>query len=525
MTPQITKPENGRELDILIHQTEDSRSLPELNKTEKRKIYIGAASGNWREASSYDSEIHSYWWRIPLDDVGITALDVAVRMEQTGFVEKLVKRMEQEDMEKAFCLAAITGNVKIAEILLNKKRSLLWIRDKNDMLPIQLASSAGHIRMTEFLFEKTSEDKENKLPLPDIKKLFIFTINNNIDTVTSKLLKTESERLTVENEERVTAWEMLPQFLCKDTVGHQDVGSVCNGREKEKDTIGAQLSKAMFNAAKSGNTNILELILKHYPNFLFEVNSCKQSLLHIAILHRQRSVYKLILKNEVAKNVLTKLVDSKGNNVLHLAGEMKQAKNQSRLSTHYVLMSSEDKWFQNVEKIVPPAMKAMRNKEGLTPKELFYRRHEELHKESISGLQDVANTLLVVATIVITLGITAVILPACWAKPKDESVRLRQTKLVFGNVSLFASLALMFSALVCGCILIFEFLSSWILYFMCALGLVVLVVHLTLDYNRWIGIACSVLAYLEDAPTKQAAILWPIYKINHVFLTFAKRKA
>jgi len=211
----------------------------------------------------------------------------------------------------------------------------------------------------------------------------------------------------------------------------------------------------------------------------------------------------------------------------------------------------------------------MRNKEGLTPKELFYRRHEELHKESISGLQDVANTLLVVATIVITLGITAgmtvpvedidstrtpffskkiwytffflslafgtcscvssmffyasVILPACWAKPKDESVRLRQTKLVFGNVSLFASLALMFSALVCGCILIFEFLSSWILYFMCALGLVVLVVHLTLDYNRWIGIACSVLAYLEDAPTK-ATILWPIYKINHVFLTFAKRK-
>ena len=134
--------------------------------------------------------------------------------------------------------------------------------------------------------------------------------------------------------------------LCKDTVGHQDVGSVYNRREKEKDTISAQLSKAMFNAAKTGNTNILELILKHYPNFIFEVNSCKQSLLHIAILHRQRSVYKLILKNEVAKNVLTKLVDSKGNNVLHLAGEMKQAKNQSRLSTHYVLMSSEDKWFQ-----------------------------------------------------------------------------------------------------------------------------------------------------------------------------------
>ncbi|KAL9321077.1 hypothetical protein ACSQ67_012916 [Phaseolus vulgaris] len=384
-----------------------AHNIVKTQRSQKRKIYIGAASGNWSEASSYDSEIHSYWWRIPLTDVGITALDVAMKMEQTAFVKELVKRMEQEDMEKAFCLAAITGNVKIAEILLNKKRSLLWIRDKNDMLPIQLASSAGHIRMTEFLFEKTSKDKENKLPLPDIKKLFIFTINNNIDTVTSKLLKTESERLTVENEERVTAWEMLPQFICEDTVGHQDsVGSVYNGREKENDTFNAQLSKAMFNAAKSGNTKILKLLLKYYPDFLFEVNFCKQSLLHIAILHRQKSVYELILRKEALKNVLTKLVDSEGNNVLHLAGEMEQAEKQSKLSTQNVLMSSEEKWFKDVGKIVPRAMKTMKNNKGLTPKELFYKRHEKLHKESISELQATTNTFLVVATLVITLGIT-----------------------------------------------------------------------------------------------------------------------
>ncbi|KAK7332084.1 hypothetical protein VNO80_28831 [Phaseolus coccineus] len=591
VTPHITKPENGRELDIVVHQTEDSQSVspetsfPELNKTQKRKIYIGAASGNWSEASSY-SKTHPCWWRIPLNDVGVTALHVAMRMEHAAFVEELVKHMKQEDMEKAFCLAAITGNVKIAEILLLKNESLLLIRDQNDMLPIQLASSAGHIQMTEFLFEKTSED----IPFPDLKKLFFFAINNNIYKVTSKLLERQSKWLTVENEERLTAWEMLPQFLCEDTIGHQDsigsvcngmkkedtvghqdaVGSVCNGMEKEEDTMNAQLSKAMFNAAKSGNTNILELLLEYYPDFLFEVNSCKQSLLHIAILHRQKSVYKLILSKEAAKNVLTKLVDSDGNNVLHLAGEMEQAKKQSRLSTHHVLMSNEDKWFQDVEKIVLPAMKTMKNNEGLTPKELFYKRHEELHKESISGLQDVANTLLVVATIVITLGITAgmtvpvedidstrtpffakkiwytffflslafgtcccvssmffyasVILPECWAKPKDESVRLRQTKLVFGNVSLFSSLALMFTALVCGCILIFEFLSSWILYFICALGLVVLVVHLTLDYNRWIGIVCSVLNYLEDAPTKRTTILWPICKIIHMSSSLSQRK-
>jgi len=134
--------------------------------------------------------------------------------------------------------------------------------------------------------------------------------------------------------------------LYKDNVRDQDsVGSVCNGMEKEKDTISAQLSKAMFNAAKSGNTNILTLLLEDYPDMLFEVNSRKQSLLHIAILHRQKYIYRLILEKDVEK-VMTKLVDSKGNNVLHLAGEMKQAEKQSKLSTHHVLMNSEEKWFQ-----------------------------------------------------------------------------------------------------------------------------------------------------------------------------------
>jgi len=136
--------------------------------------------------------------------------------------------------------------------------------------------------------------------------------------------------------------------LCEETVGYQNiVDSVYNGMEKEKETINyAQLSKAMFDAAKSGNTNILELLLECHPHLLFEVNSSNQSLLHIAILHRQKSVYKLILSKRAAKNVMTKLVDSEGNNVLHLAGKMGQPKENSEFSTHHVLMSSEERWFQ-----------------------------------------------------------------------------------------------------------------------------------------------------------------------------------
>jgi len=136
--------------------------------------------------------------------------------------------------------------------------------------------------------------------------------------------------------------------LCEETIGYRNiVDSVFDAMEKQKDIIKhAQLSKAMFDAAKSGNTDILELLLEYHPDLLFEVNSSNQSLLHIAILHRQKSVYKLILSNRAAKNIMTKLVDSDLNTVLHLAGKMGQPQEKPGLSTNHVVMSSEERWFQ-----------------------------------------------------------------------------------------------------------------------------------------------------------------------------------
>ncbi|TKY71877.1 Ankyrin repeat and KH domain-containing protein mask [Spatholobus suberectus] len=518
---------------------------------------MAAASGHWSEASSY-SEIHPDWFRIPLTARGITALQVAVSMEQTSFVEKLVDFMNMQDMEicmadgnTAFSMAAISGNVRIAEILFGKNPKLLWIRGQKDMLPIQLASSAGHIPMTEFLF-KAREDLHNNLPFQDIVKLYFLTITNNIYTVALKLLDCYPKLVTAENEEGLTPLQMLAQFsLCKETIGHRDiVSSLFKGMEQEEESLNCiKLSKAMFDAAKSGNIQILEFLFKYHPDLLFEVDSREQrSFLHIAILYRQESVYRLILSKGASKNVMIRLVDFEGNNVLHLAGKL-APEERFGLSSTTVLMCSEEIWFQEVEKIVPPAMKTKRNKDGWTPKELYYWSHKELHKESISAVKAMANTLVVVATLIITLGITgAITIPIkdidsrhtpifrkktwytffflsvafgtcfcaasmfCYAsvilpsslKPKDESVRLRQTKMEIGIVSLVVSAAVMFTAAVSGSILVFDFVSNWGLYFITELGCITLVLHLTLDYFLWRHIAHSVVSFCEVALVKLA---------------------
>ncbi|KAG4384158.1 hypothetical protein AAZX31_13G208000 [Glycine max] len=517
----------------------------------KRQIYIVSASGNWNKASSY-FKIHPYWWRISLSARGITALHIAVIMEQTSFVQKLVECMDVQDLEicmadrnTAFCLAAISGNKKIAEILFGKNPRLLWIRGQKDMLPIQLASSAGHIKMTEFLFQKTEEDLHNILPFQDVVKLFFSTITNSIYTVTSKLLNRDPKLLTIKNERELTPLQMLAQFsLCKETIGHQDiVSSLFKGMQKEKKTINSvELSKAMFDAAQSGNVTILEFLFNNHPDLLFEVDSTKQrSLLHIAILYRQEYVYRLILSKGAFKNVMIQLIDSDGNNVLHLAAEF-DSKERLGLPSLPVLMCSEEKWFQEVEKIVPPAMKRMKNNDGLTPKEVYYRSHKDLHTEAASIVKNLANTLLVVAILIVTLGITgAITVPIkdldstsspffpkktwytffflsiafgtwlcassmfCYAsvilpqslQPKDESARVRQKKMVIGSVSLFVSILVMYTAAISGAIVVFDFLSNWSIYLICGFGGITFVLHIYLDYTLWYQVVKSALSFFQ----------------------------
>jgi ankyrin repeat protein len=147
---------------------------------------MAAATGDWAIASSYD-KTHPNWMSTPLTMDGDTALHIAVRMEETKFVKKLVKRANKKDMEirrsdgnTVFCLAAISGNEKIARILCEKNPELVWIKGHEEQLPIQLASSAGQLHMVKFLFQRIEQDNNINLPFQDIIKLFFLTLTNNI---------------------------------------------------------------------------------------------------------------------------------------------------------------------------------------------------------------------------------------------------------------------------------------------------------------------------------------------------------
>lgn len=215
-------------------------------------------------------------------------------------------------------------------------------------------------------------------------------------------------------------------------------------------------------------------------------------------------------------------------------------------------------------------MKTKKNKDGLTPIELFRESHKELHRESASELKALANTLIVVATLIITLGISvAITIPLndidstltpifrkktwyiiffisvgletsfCAASmlfyasailpsnmdPEDESIRLQENKVRFGSVALFISAGLMLVASIASATLIFEFLSSWSPYFTFGVGVLVFILHFTLDHALWSKyISHLVLALSKVSPVKFERLFGPISKVYKSYHPLRKRR-
>ncbi|RDX89455.1 hypothetical protein CR513_28818, partial [Mucuna pruriens] len=120
-------------------------------------------SGEWNDAKSIinkdDKAIFS------TSSTGRTVLHVAVIAGHQHIVENLVKlgkeklvKMQDNFDYTALALAAdLTGNVKIAECMVQKKggKDLLTMKTKGDEIPVLLSAARGHKQMTRYLYHRT----------------------------------------------------------------------------------------------------------------------------------------------------------------------------------------------------------------------------------------------------------------------------------------------------------------------------------------------------------------------------------
>nr|XP_043633440.1 uncharacterized protein LOC122604630 [Erigeron canadensis] len=180
--------------------------------------------------------------------------------------------------------------------------------------------------------------------------------------------------------------------------------------DKEKKRIinkDAYSNRVLFIAAETGNTNFLVELIRLYPDLIWKVNDDGLSIFHIAVKHRHEGIYNLLYEIGSMKDMITPLKDPNDNNMLHLVGMSAKRKQVEDVPGVALQMQRELLWFQEVWNMVPPSHRERKNKDGLTPHELFTKEHQEMVSEGEKWMKKIAAQCIVVAALIATMVFTA----------------------------------------------------------------------------------------------------------------------
>ncbi|XP_031287196.1 uncharacterized protein LOC116145900 isoform X2 [Pistacia vera] len=161
-------------------------------------------------------------------------------------------------------------------------------------------------------------------------------------------------------------------------------------------------------AAKHGIGEIVNEILNAYFHaYTYRYKDNGHGLLHMAILHRQEEIFKIVKERNVylpSWKAINK--GGKTDNILHLAG---QSTASSQVSGAVFQMQREVQWFKALESYVHPSLQEQQNENNKTPREVFTEAHKELVKQGEKWMKRNATLESVVAALIIIATFGAII--------------------------------------------------------------------------------------------------------------------
>uniref|UniRef100_B9GHF1 PGG domain-containing protein n=1 Tax=Populus trichocarpa TaxID=3694 RepID=B9GHF1_POPTR len=106
------------------------------------------------------------------------------------------------------------------------------------------------------------------------------------------------------------------------------------------------ISQTPLEGRKAGNFQFLAELISSYPDLIWETDEEKQSMFHIAVLHRHASLFNLIYELGSMKDVITAYKDHMGNNMLHLVAKLPDQNRLNMVSGAALQMQRELVWFK-----------------------------------------------------------------------------------------------------------------------------------------------------------------------------------
>ncbi|KAG2674859.1 hypothetical protein I3760_13G156900 [Carya illinoinensis] len=175
---------------------------------------------------------------------------------------------------------------------------------------------------------------------------------------------------------------------------------ISNSNEQQR--MDGHVCDAIVCAIKSEIIEFVFEMVKENPGFVWAKDESKRSIFCLAVLHHQAKILRLLLELHL-KNALTCFVDVNKNGMLHMAGMSAESTMLNHIPGAALQMQKELQWFKEIETIVHPVIKNLKNKDGLTPRELFTNHHKAMVQEGEQWVKGTTTSCTVVGALIVTI--------------------------------------------------------------------------------------------------------------------------
>ena len=105
-------------------------------------------------------------------------------------------------------------------------------------------------------------------------------------------------------------------------------------------------SQILFVAAEFGVVELITDLIQSYPDLIWKVDEHSRSIFHMAVIHRQEKIFRLIHDIGAHKDMIAAYKDKNNHCILHLAGKIAPPNRLNIVSGAALQMQRELLWFK-----------------------------------------------------------------------------------------------------------------------------------------------------------------------------------
>ncbi|KAJ6893167.1 protein ACCELERATED CELL DEATH 6-like [Populus alba x Populus x berolinensis] len=155
-------------------------------------------------------------------------------------------------------------------------------------------------------------------------------------------------------------------------------------------------------ATRNGIEEIVGEIIKQHPHAIEQLNDEGQSILDVAVMHRQEEIFSLVKEQKIPLARLHRNIDSKGNTLLHNVAVMTEHSGATKPGPALQLQEALQ-WYEHVHKVIPSHYVTLLNEDGKTAWELFKDNHKEQLHNARTWIKETTQSCSTVAALVATV--------------------------------------------------------------------------------------------------------------------------